>query len=43
MDEKVVDLMAYKIEKSLIANGFEIKKDGDKKVKILLKVKSVDN
>jgi len=42
MEEKVVDLMAYKIEKSLIENGFEIKKDGDKRVKILLKVKSLD-
>lgn len=40
MKKKVVDLMAYKIEKSLKENGFTLKKDRDKKVKMLIKLKN---
>ena len=40
MSKKVVDLMAYRIEKSLKDNGFDVKRDEDKKVKILIKINS---
>ena len=38
MTKKVVDIMAYRIEKSLKENGFTLKLDGDKKVKVLIKL-----
>jgi hypothetical protein len=38
--KKVVDLMTYKIEKAIKENGFTIKKDSSRNVKILIKVKS---
>jgi len=38
MTEKVVDLNSYKIEKSLRENGFEVKKDKGKNIKILIKI-----
>jgi hypothetical protein len=38
MDKKVVDLLAYRIEKSLKQNGFEIREDSDKKVKLVIKL-----
>jgi len=38
MNKKVVDLMAYRIEKSLKSNGYVVKKDKNKKIKILLKI-----
>ncbi len=38
MTKKIVDLMTYRIEKTLKENGFTLKKDGDKKVKILIKL-----
>lgn len=38
MNKKVVDLMTYKIEKSLKSNGYIVKKDKNKKIKILLKI-----
>ncbi|HOO72426.1 MAG TPA: hypothetical protein PK926_11755 [Spirochaetota bacterium] len=37
--EKVFDFMAYKIEKSLKAEGFTIKIDREKNVKLLIKLK----
>jgi len=37
-DKKVVDLMAYRIEKTLKNNGYIVKKDENKKIKILLKL-----
>ena len=40
MGKKVVDLMSYKIEKSLKENGFVLKKDRDKRVKLLIKIKT---
>jgi hypothetical protein len=40
MTKKIVDLMSYKIEKELKENGFTLKKDGDKKVKLLIKLKN---
>ncbi len=38
MTKKIVDLMSYKIEKELKENGFTLKRDGDKKVKLLIKL-----
>ena len=38
MTKKIVDLMAYRIEKTLKENGFTLKKDGDKRVKLLIKL-----
>jgi len=38
MSKKIVDLMAYRIEKTLKENGFTLKKDGDRKVKLLIKL-----
>lgn len=38
MNKKVIDLMTYKIEKSLKNNGYVVKKDENKKVKILIKI-----
>jgi len=39
MTKKIVDLMSYKIEKELKENGFVVKRDGEKKVKLLIKLK----
>lgn len=38
MTKKIVDLMTYRIEKTLKENGFTLKKDGDKRVKLLIKL-----
>lgn len=38
MVKKIVDLMSYKIEKSLKENGFTVKTDNNKKVKLLIKL-----
>lgn len=38
MTQKITDLMTYKIEKTLKENGFTLKRDGDKKVKLLIKL-----
>ena len=40
MNKKVVDLISYRIEKSLKDNGYTVKKDKDKKIKILIKLNS---
>lgn len=40
MTKKIVDLMSYKIEKELRENGFILKKDGDKKIKLLIKLRN---
>ena len=40
MSKKIVDLESYKIEKELRENGFTIKHDGDKRIKLLIKMKS---
>jgi hypothetical protein len=40
MTKKIVDLMSYKIEKELRESGFTLKRDGDKKVKLLIKLKN---
>ena len=37
-DKKVVDLMAYRVEKTLKSNGYVVKKDQNKKIKILIKL-----
>ena len=37
-NKKVVDLMTYRIEKTLKNNGYIVKKDKNKKVKILIKL-----
>ncbi len=37
--KKIVDLKAFKIEKSLKENGFTLKKDDNKNVKLLIKLK----
>ncbi len=39
MGKKIVDLMTYKIEKSLKDNGFVVKKDDSSIVKLLIKLK----
>ncbi len=38
MSKKIVDLHSYKIEKSLKDNGFIVKKDKNKRIKILIKM-----
>ena len=38
MTKKIVDLMSYKIEKTLRESGFTLKRDGEKKVKLLIKL-----
>jgi hypothetical protein len=38
MSKKVIDLMTYRIEKTLKDNGFEVKKDDNRNVKILIKL-----
>lgn len=42
MAKKVIDLMAYRIEKTLKENGFEVKKDDNKNIKILIKLSNND-
>ncbi len=42
MVEKVVDLISYKIEKSLKENGFTVKRDKGKKIKLLIKINEED-
>ncbi len=39
MDKKIIDFCTYKIEKSLKRDGFTIKKDKMKNVKVLIKIK----
>jgi len=39
MEAKIIDFLAYKIEKSLRKNGFTVKKDKEKNIKLLLKIK----
>ena len=41
--KKVVDLMAYKIEKALIESGFEVKMDDDQRLKLLIKINLKDS
>ena len=43
MKKKVIDLTAYKIEKTLKNHGFEIKRDTEKNIKLLLKLKRSDS
>jgi hypothetical protein len=38
MKKIVTDLMMYRIEKTLKENGFTIKKDDNKNIKILIKL-----
>ncbi len=38
MAKKVVDLMLYRIEKSLKENGYVIKKDSDHKIKVFMRL-----
>jgi len=38
MGKKIIDLMTYRIEKTLKENGFTLKRDGDSKVKLLIKL-----
>lgn len=42
MSEKVVDLISYKIEKSLRESGFTVKKDKGKRIKVLIKLNKED-
>ncbi len=42
MIEKVVDLLTYKIEKSLKENGFTVKRDKGNKIKLLIKLRNKD-
>ena len=39
MDNKIVDLINYKLEKALRKEGFAVKKDKKKNVKLLIKIK----
>ena len=43
MTKKIVDLMTYKIEKTLKESGFTLIKDGDSKVKLLMKMTTEEN
>ena len=38
MTKKVVDLISYKIEKSLKENGFSLKEDGFNNIKLVIKI-----
>lgn len=38
MEKKIIDLTAYKIEKALKEDGYTIKIDKKKKIKLLLKI-----
>ncbi len=38
MDKKVIDLSVYKIERALKKDGYTIKKDKEKKIKVLLRI-----
>jgi len=40
MQKKVIDLAAYRVEKSLRESGFVVKKDDSTNIKILIKLKS---
>ena len=40
MSKKIIDLISYKIEKELRENGFTLKHDGDKRIKLLIKLKN---
>jgi hypothetical protein len=42
MKKKVIDLTTYRIEKTLKENGFEVKKDDNKNIKILIKLTNND-
>ena len=42
MSKKVIDLLNYRIEKTLKENGFEVKKDDRKNIKILIKLRTDD-
>jgi hypothetical protein len=39
MNRKIVDLVSYRIEKGLRKNGFTVKKDNEKKIKIIIKIR----
>ena len=39
MSDKIIDLMSYKIEKELRESGFTLKHDGNKRIKLLIKLK----
>ena len=39
MDKKIVDFASFKIERSLKKEGYTIKMDEKKKVKLLIKIK----
>ena len=38
MDNKIIDFLAYKLEKSLRKDGFTIKRDKEKNINVLLKI-----
>ncbi|MBN2040031.1 MAG: hypothetical protein JW864_08325 [Spirochaetes bacterium] len=40
MDNKIIDFLTYKIEKSLRKDGFTIKRDKEKNINVLLKIKN---
>jgi hypothetical protein len=40
MSKKIIDLVSYKIEKELRESGFTLKHDGDKRIKLLIKLKN---
>lgn len=40
MTKKVIDLTTYRIEKTLRENGFTVKQDENKRIKILIKLNS---
>ena len=39
-DKKVVDLLSYRIEKSLKENGFKIMTDSNQNIKLVIKLKT---
>ncbi len=38
MDNKIIDFLAYKLEKSLKKDGFVLKRDEEKNINVLLKI-----
>jgi len=42
MGKKIVDFLSYKFEKALKSNGFTIKKDDNKQIKVVMKLNDKD-
>jgi hypothetical protein len=39
MDKKIIDLLTFRIEKALKESGYAVKKDKNRNIKLLIKIK----